>query len=108
MECIRCSGALVKPISVRSVKDIELCEACADELTMLEREAMAPLVVAAFAQFMSDWATTLHTESREDESARRFWASLKPFDHAVDLDEIARALGALVIGAPRQADLVTD
>ena len=104
MECIRCSGNLVEPISIRSVKDIELCDACAHELTLVERQATAPLVVAAFAQFMSDLATTPPAEPCQDELARHFWASLKPFEEAVDLDDIAGALGVLFASAPSRAD----
>jgi hypothetical protein len=102
MECIRCSGATAHPVLVRSVKDIELCDACAKELTAVERQAMAPLVVAAFAQFVSDWSTSLPTEPCRHESARHFWASLTPFGDAIDTEDIKRALETLIERAPRQ------
>lgn len=96
MECIRCSGAMAEPILIRSVKDLRLCDACANELGAIERQAVAPLIVAAFAQFVSDWTTTLATEPRRDDSADRFWESLAPFDDEVDVEDIAEMLDALL------------
>ena len=96
MECVRCSGAITEPILVRSVKDIQLCDACADTLGALERQAMAPLIVAAFAQFVSDWTTMLPSELCQSDSADRFWKDLAPFGDAVDEEDITEMLEALV------------
>jgi hypothetical protein len=89
---------------VHSVKDVELCDACAEELTAVERQAMAPLVVAAFAQFLSDWSTTRRTEQCRHESALQFWDSLAPFGAAIDTEDVTRALQALIALAPRHVE----
>jgi hypothetical protein len=87
---------MAQPTLVRSVKDLQLCDACANELGALEREAMVPLIVAAFAQFVSDWTTTLPTEPSRYESTDRFWEALAPFGDAVDVADIREMLEALV------------
>ena len=96
MECGRCLRSMAHSVLVRSVKDLDLCDQCAREMTAIEREATAPLVVAAFAQFLNDWGTTLPTEPCRQETADYFWASLAPFADAIDLSDVSRALEALI------------
>ena len=107
MACVRCAGVMTQPISVRSVKDLELCAACAKTLAALEHEATAPIIVAAFAQFLSDWIATLPTEPCPHEPARQFWTSLEPFDESVDLENTAEALKALIAHAPSKTKAAT-
>ena len=94
---------MTQPILVRSVKDIQLCDACSNELGAIERQAVAPLIVATFAQFLSEWTTTLPTEPRQSETAERFWEALAPFDDAVDVEDVTEMLEALVAYAPGHA-----
>jgi hypothetical protein len=94
---------MARPVLVSAVKDIELCGDCANELTAIERKAVAPLIVAAFAQFMADWSATPPTQACGPEGARHFWASLTPFRDTIDVDDVARALETLIARAPRRA-----
>ena len=96
MECVRCSGAITEPILVRSVKDIQLCDACADTLGALERQAMAPLIVAASRSSCPTGRRLSHRSCVSPTAADRFWKALAPFGDAVDEEGITEMLEALV------------
>jgi hypothetical protein len=95
-------------VLIHSVKDLELCGSCARELTAIESEAVAPLVVDAFAQFLRDWSTTLPTGPCRQETAHHFWTSLASFGDAIDLSDVTRALEALIARRPRDLEALID
>jgi hypothetical protein len=108
MDCGGCLRSLAHSVLVQSARDLDLCPSCADYLAARRREAMTPLVVAAFAQFLHDWSVTLPTERYRDEAARRFWASLEPFGEAMDHVQVKGALDVILAHAPTANHEITD
>jgi hypothetical protein len=100
MDCTCCSGLLAHSVLVRSVKDLHLCPSCAQRLAFQERQAMIPLVVASFAQFLHDRNQTLVTEPCRDQAARRFWEELAAFGDVVETIGVVVALEELARHAP--------
>jgi hypothetical protein len=70
-------------------------------MVTVEREAMIPLVVAAFAQFLHDRTLSVPTEPSAEAPARRFWAELVAFEPVTDTVGVLAALEELI----RQARL---
>jgi len=95
-------------VLIRSVKDLELCESCARELTSVEREVMTPLVVASLASYLHAWWRTPPHEPCRHDIARSFWTSLAPFSDAIDHSEVAGALEALIACVPRDLESLAD